>query len=120
MKEIMGFSRKRPASGAAKRGSSLFRRVHNGQKAVGLQRGAADQAAVDVGLGEEALGVLGLHAAAVLDSDAVGEVLVPHFGKGLADEGVDFLGLGVGGGAAGADGPDGLVGDDEAPWVGDF
>ena len=48
--------------------------LHDRQEAVGLQRRAADQAAVDVGLVQQALGVLGLHAAAVLDAYAVGEV----------------------------------------------
>ena len=52
---------------------------------AGLERGAADEAAVDVGLREQFRRVLGVHAAAVKDADSTG-------GTGavdLADHGTD-------------------------------
>ena len=91
--------------------------VDDGEEVVGLEGGAADEAAIDVFLVEEAFGVIGFHAAAVLDANAVGVVFVPHGGEGFADEGMDFLSLFVGGVSAGADGPDGFIGDDEAVGV---
>ena len=80
---------------------------------VGLEGGAADEAAVDVGLGEELLGVGGLAGAAVEDRGVVGDGLAEQAGEDVADVGVDLFGLGRSGGLAGADGPDGLVGDDD-------
>ena len=44
----------------------------DGGEAPRIEAGAADQRAVDVGLGEEFLRVLGFDAAAVLDADAFG------------------------------------------------
>ena len=79
----------------------------------GVEGGAADEAAVDVGVGEEGVGVAGVAAATVEDGDVVGEGLAVVTGDGGTDVGVHFLGLVGGGGAAGADGPDGLVGDDD-------
>src|SRR5687768_9301277 len=94
-------SLKRPAGRAANRGGRLLGSVHDAQEAVGLQGGAADEPTVYVGLGEQTFRVFRLHAAAVLDPDAVGEVLVPPAGDGLADERVDLLRLLVGRGPAG-------------------
>src|SRR5215208_7686720 len=95
----------------------LQARTCDRQETLRLQRRAADQAAVDVGLVEKAPGVVGLHAAAVLDAYAGGEVLVPRPGQLLADVGVDLLCLLVGGRATGADGPDRLVRDHHAVRV---
>ena len=80
---------------------------------VRLERGAADEAAVDVGLGEELLRVGRLAGAAVEDRGVVRDGLVEEAGEDFADVGVDLLGLGRRGGLAGADGPDGLIGDDD-------
>src|SRR5512133_3206690 len=72
---------------------------------------AADERAVDVGLIEEALGVVGLDAAAVEDARLLRE-LFRGLGEDAADHGVDGLRVRGRGHEAGADGPDGLVGDD--------
>ena len=64
-------------------------------------------------LGEERVSVVGLHRSAVEDADA-GRGLGAELGdEQRADESVDFLGHGRGGGLAGADRPDGLVSDDD-------
>ena len=62
-------------------------------------------------LGQEGVGVVGLHRSAVEDPDA-GRGLGAELGdEQRADESVDFLSHGRGRGLAGADRPDGLVGD---------
>ena len=60
----------------------------------------------------EKIGVLRVHAAAVLDGQGLGGVLAVQLADDLADSGADLLGLISGSSLAGADGPDGLVGDD--------
>ena len=62
-------------------------------------------------LADELGGVVGLHGAAVLDADGVGDGVVVSEAEVGADGGVGGLGVIGGGGEAGADGPDGLVGD---------
>jgi hypothetical protein len=80
-------------------------------KSAAFSDGTADQAAVDVGLREQRGGVVGLDAAAVEDAHAVAvaggrlQLRAQHRVHGLR-----LLGRG---GAAGADGPHGLVGDDD-------
>ena len=69
-----------------------------------FKRRAAHERAVDVGLGEELRGVLRLDRAAVEDRDV----------EKPADERVRLLRLLGGRRLAGADRPDGLVGEDEA------
>ncbi len=85
--------------------------MHELQERIGLQRGAADQGAVDVGEGHQALDVVGLDAAAVEDAQRVRDGLAVLRGDPRADEGVDLLGLLGGRDLAGADRPDRLVGD---------
>ena len=55
----------------------------------------------------------GVHGAAVLDGDAVGSGLAVHRGDALPDGVAHFIGLLGRGGLAGANGPHGLVGDDD-------
>ena len=81
-------------------------------EAAGIEAGAADQGAVDVGLVEEFFGVVRLDAAAVLDADFGRGGGIEYFGQSLADKSMGFLGLFGRGGAAGADGPDGFVSND--------
>ncbi len=81
-------------------------------EAAFFEGGAADEGAVDVREGHEFAGVGGFDASAVLDADAAGGGFVVEFGEQAADEGMGVLGLLGGGGFAGADGPDGFVGDD--------
>mmetsp|Transcript_11641 Transcript_11641/g.31335 ORF Transcript_11641/g.31335 Transcript_11641/m.31335 type:complete len:782 (-) Transcript_11641:241-2586(-) len=90
-------------------GSAGAHDVHEG----GLQGGAADEKAVDVGLADELLAVLRRHAAAVLDLDVVSDLGADGGLEVGADGGVRLLGLIRGGDLAGADGPDRLVGDDD-------
>ena len=92
----------------------LIGRVDDGQEVVGLQGRAADEAAVDVGLGQQLRRVLGVHGAAVLDGDGPGHPGAELLADDGADVGADLAGLFGGGGLAGADGPDGLIGDDHA------
>ena len=79
------------------------RRFANRRERVDVERGTADERAVDVGLGEELGGVVGLDRAAVEDRDV----------DQAADERVRLLRLLGRRGLAGADRPDRLVGDDE-------
>src|SRR6185369_8804686 len=92
--------------------SSLLRARGLGdfRKAFGVQGGAAHQRAVDVRAGEQARGVVRLHASAIQDAGNLGQL-----GAGLlelrADRGVHLLRLLVGRDLAGANRPDWLVGD---------
>ena len=90
----------------------LVCRVDDLHELVGLEGRAADEAAVHIGLGQQLLGVLGVHGAAVLDGDGPGHPRAVKAPDDGADAGADLGGLPGGGGAAGADGPDGLIGDD--------
>ena len=85
----------------------------------GLETGTTDQEAIDILLLAKLLAVLLADAAAVQDAGVVGDLLADLLGEPLADVGVDLLGLLGGGDLAGADGPDGLVGDDDAAPVRD-
>ena len=96
------------------RGASIF---DDGGEATRVEARAADERTVNVGLGKELLGVLGLDAAAVLDADTFGRGGREELAQVLADELMRFLGLGGRGSLAGANGPNGLVGEDD---VGDF
>ena len=87
--------------------------VHDQGEVRSLQGRAADQAAVDLGLGHQALDVLGIHGTAVLDAHLVSALLAIGTGDGLADHADGLVGLLIGGGQAGADGPHGLVRDDD-------
>ena len=78
-----------------------------------LERSAAHEGAVNVGLGDELGNVAGLSGATVQDTDAVGELLTEHLLEGLTDSAADLLSVLGGSGLAGADGPDGLVGDND-------
>src|SRR5260370_26577838 len=80
---------------------------------LGVEAGSAYESSVDVVQAAEGFGVVGLDGAAVEDADGGGE----GGGEGFGDLGADDL---VGlvsdlrrGGAAGADGPYRLVGEDE-------
>ena len=73
--------------------------------------------AVDLLALHELRDVVRRDAAAVEDAHGLGLRVAEHRGDFAADEGDRLLGVVGGGGAAGADRPDGLVGDDEA--VGD-
>ena len=50
----------------------LIGRVDDVHELLGLQSSTADEAAVDIGLGQQLSSVLGVHAAAVLNGDAAG------------------------------------------------
>src|SRR5262249_14180075 len=86
--------------------------LDDAREGLGLEARAADEHAVDVGLGHERSGVLGLHAAAVLDANRVGRGVPDDLREHAANGAGDFLRLLGGGRATGADGPDRLVRDD--------
>lgn len=86
----------------------------------GLQRGAADEESIDVGLRSEFAAVGGGDRASVLDSQRG-----RNFSRDVVDEplpqgGVNFLCLCWSGGLAGADGPHWLVSDDDVSPVFDL
>lgn len=78
-----------------------------------LQAGAADEETVNVGLLGELLAVLLADRATVDDAGLVGSLLADVLLEPLADALVNLLCLLGGGDLAGADGPDGLVGNDD-------
>jgi hypothetical protein len=78
-----------------------------------LQAGAANKETVNVGLLGEVLAVLLADGAAVDDTGGLGDLLAELLVEPLADALVNLLRLLGGGDLAGADGPDGLVGDDD-------
>ena len=80
---------------------------------LGHQGSAADQAAVDVGLSQQLEGVLLVHGAAVQDGDGTGILGRIQLAHHSTDVLADFLSLLGSSGTAGADGPDGLVGNDD-------
>lgn len=78
-----------------------------------LKGGTTDEETVNVLLLGELVAVLLADTATVDDSGVVRSSLADLLGKVLADGGVDLLGLLSAGDLAGADGPDGLVGNDD-------
>lgn len=85
-----------------------------------LEGSTADQETVNVILLGELFAVLLADGAAVEDAGLVGGLLADVVLEPLADAGVDLLGLLLGGDLTGADGPDGLVGDDDLGPVADL
>ena len=77
----------------------------NSDKVVRLERGASDEAAVDIFHCEQFSGIRGLAAASVEDSSLLSSLFAELAGKHLADVGVDFLGLLGGSGLARSDSP---------------
>src|SRR2546427_469719 len=88
---------------------------HDSNKSRRVQARAADQRAVDLGLGHELVDVLGLDAAAVEDPDALGDLLRPELREQTAQIPVDFAGLARCRVDARPDGPDRLGGEDDLP-----
>ena len=88
---------------------------HDAGHLVGLERRAADERAVDRGLGQELADVRRGDAAAVQDRDVVrGASASPRSPRRAADRVGHRGGVGAAGVAARADRPDRLVGDDQA------
>src|SRR5262245_3193152 len=85
---------------------------HDTREVVGIERGAADEGAVDIRHRHEVGDVARLHTAAVEDANRAGGLLVEHVPQRGADDGDGRVGVLGGGVATGADGPDRLVGDD--------
>ena len=101
-------ARFRPSQGACQSESG-----DDAHEVGALECGAADETAVHVGLAEDLLGVGGLAAATVEDRAVFSYFLAIFILDDAADMGVHVLGLFGGSGLAGADGPDGLVSEDE-------
>src|SRR5687768_4103340 len=107
-------SRRLRVTGEARRSERLSSGVDDAEEAVGLERGTADESAVDVGLAQQAERVVGLDASAVEDRRLLRE-LGADAGEALADGGVHLLRLLVAGHLARADRPYGLIGDRRDP-----
>ncbi|MNH10311.1 hypothetical protein D3C79_697850 [compost metagenome] len=88
----------------------LSGRAANGSECLGIQRGAADQAAIYVLLGEQLRGVVRLDAAAIQQAHACRRLGILR-GQQLANVRVHRLGLRRAGGLAGANRPYRFVGD---------
>ena len=89
-----------------------FGRRDDGGKRVGVERGAADQRAVDVRLGQQRARVVGFDAAAVEDAQPVGQRAALQRGRPAARIArVHLLRVRRARRPAGADRPDRLVGD---------
>ena len=85
---------------------------HDARKRLRVQRGAANQCAVNFGLRHQSLDVLRLYRPAIQNAQVVGQFLSKGFGSFTTDQGVG-LGSKLGcGGLAGSNGPNGFVGDD--------
>jgi hypothetical protein len=84
-----------------------------------LKRSTANEETVDVGLLGELAAVLLVDTSAVEDAGLVSN-LVADAAEEVTDSLVDLLGLLSGGNLASANGPDGLVGDDDVGPVGDL
>src|SRR5437870_9315880 len=82
---------------------------YDSNKSRRVQARAADQRAVDLGLGHEPVDVLGLDAATVEDPDALSDLLRPELREQTAQVPVDLAGLGRCRVDARPDGPDRLV-----------
>src|SRR5689334_4438254 len=80
---------------------------------VHLEARTAHQAAVDIIAVHDPRDVRGLHRTAVEDAYAVGRCVPVDVTDPLADGGADLLRVVGRGDLAGADGPDGFVGDDK-------
>ena len=80
---------------------------------VSLQGSATNQGTVDVRLSHKLLDVAGLGRAAVEHAHDVGNLVSVVLAQGSADSTANFLSILAGSGLAGADGPDGLVSDDD-------
>jgi hypothetical protein len=85
-----------------------------------LERGTTNEETVNVGLAAEVAAVLLVDAAAVQDAGSVSNAVADVLLEPLADGLVDLLGLLGGGNLAGANGPDGLVGNDNLAPVRDL
>src|SRR6476620_5724935 len=83
------------------------------EEALDVERGAADERAIDVGLADQLLRVVGLHAAAVDHVACVGRGAAEPLAQPLTDVRVRLLRLDRRRGPAGADRPDRLVRDHE-------
>lgn len=99
---------------------TTFKRIYKtkGEILTGrLKRGTTNEEAIDIGLLAQLAAVALVDAAAVEDAGLVGDLVADAL-KPVADGLVHVLGLLGGGDLAGADGPDGLVGDDDLAPVG--
>lgn len=77
-----------------------------------LQAGTANEETVNIGLGSELAAVLLADGATVDDTDVVLSMGIDGLAEPLADSSVDLLSLLSGSDLAGADSPNGLVGND--------
>lgn len=88
----------------------ILRNTIDNIEEVSLKRSSSDKSTVDVGLGEQILGVGTLHTTAILDADGVGNGLADILAHPLTDESMRLLRHLGGSSETSADGPNGLVG----------
>ena len=86
---------------------------------LGLKRGASDEESIDVLLADKVSAVAGVGGATVLDPSGSGNLSGDVLAQPGANVGVGILSDGWGGCLSSADGPDGLVGNDEVGPAGD-
>ena len=98
-----------PAAGFAGQSDRLFVVVDNQGEVRSLQAGAADQTAVNLGLGHQTLDVLGVHASAVLNADGFTGFAAVFVRNRLADHADRFIRLLIRGRQSGADRPYGFI-----------
>src|SRR5216684_4244321 len=94
--------------------SSVSPRLHDARERVSLQACPADQSPVNIGFGDERVNIIRGDAAAVKDSHLVGALAIVALENYSAQRAVDRFGLLGGRGAARADRPDRLVGENHA------
>src|SRR6185295_16346836 len=87
------------------RGADARRLAHDPDEALRVEARTADQGAVDLRLGQQHLGVLGLDAAAVEDANGLRDLLRRELGEQAAQISLDLGRLGRGSVDAGADRP---------------
>ena len=101
MTEVTGGGVVRRGAGSPPTILLLIRGVDDLNELLGLQGSAANEAAVDIGLGQQLGRVLGIHGAAVLDGHAAGHPGAVQAADGGADVAADLAGLVGSGGLAG-------------------
>ena len=92
--------------------------LDEGDEIGGFESGTADKTAIDILLSEETGGIGGLHGAAIEDTGCFSNVGAVEIGEEGANLRMDLLRLLIGSGFAGADCPNGLVGDDDLSHIG--
>src|SRR5438045_7324593 len=87
--------------------------LYDRSKRFGIKAGATDEGAVNLFLGHQSFGILGLHAAAINDAHLFGHIGAESVGRLFADVEMRVHSHLWSGGLSRADRPDRFVGDDD-------